>query len=50
VGASRPEQLKDVVAASGVKLDPALKAEVDKVLGDVVIDDPELTKSPVQRP
>jgi len=50
VGASRPEQLKDVVAASGVKLDPALKAEVDTVLGDVVIEDPELTKSPAQRP
>ena len=50
VGASRPEQLEDVVAASGVKLDPALKAEVDTVLGDVVIEDPELTKSPAQRP
>ncbi len=50
VGASRPEQLKDVVAASGVRLDPALKARVDEVLAPVVTTDPALTASPAKRP
>ena len=50
VGASRPEQLKDVVAASGVRLDPALKARVDEVLAPVVTTDPALTASPEKRP
>ncbi len=50
VGASRPEQLRDTVKASGVTLDPALLAKVDEVLGDVVVRDPSLTKSPEQRP
>ena len=50
VGASRPEQLKDVVAASGVRLDPALKARLDEVLAPVVTTDPALTASPAQRP
>jgi len=50
VGASRPEQLDDVVAASGVRLDPELKAQVDEVLAPVALSDPALTKSPAQRP
>jgi aryl-alcohol dehydrogenase-like predicted oxidoreductase len=50
VGASRPEQLKDVVAAAGVRLDPALKALVDEVLAPVVTTDPSLTASPAKRP
>ncbi|MDP9498194.1 MAG: aldo/keto reductase family protein [Actinomycetota bacterium] len=50
VGASRPEQLDDVVAASGVQLDPAVKARVDELLAPVTLHDPALTQSPPQRP
>ena len=50
VGASRPEQLKDSVAAAGVRLDPALKARMDEVLGGVAEHDPAKTQSPPQRP
>ena len=50
VGATRPEQLRDTVKAAGVRLDPALMARVDEVLGDVVVADPSLTKSPATRP
>ena len=50
VGASRPQQLDDVVAASGVRLDPDLKAKMDEVLAPVVVDDPALTQSPARRP
>ena len=50
VGASRPEQLRDSVAAAGVRLDPALLARVDEVLGDSVVRDPSLTRSPATRP
>ena len=50
VGASRPEQLRDSVAAAGVRLDPALLARVDEVLGDGVVRDPSLTRSPATRP
>ena len=31
VGASRPEQLKDSVAAVGAALDPAIKAQLDEL-------------------
>ncbi|MCC5951208.1 MAG: aldo/keto reductase family protein [Acidimicrobiia bacterium] len=52
VGASRPEQLDDTVAASGVRLDDEVLAAVDAALGDVVVDDPSMTErqSPPQRP
>ncbi len=50
VGASRPEQLDDVVAASGVRLDPGLKAKMDELLAPVTATDPALTKSPPRRP
>src|SRR2546421_3696140 len=50
VGASRPEQLKDNVKASGVKLDAALLKAIDEVLDPVVTRDPALTESPAQRP
>jgi aryl-alcohol dehydrogenase-like predicted oxidoreductase len=43
VGASRPEQLEDSVKASGVALDPAVKAAVDEALADVAITDPQKT-------
>jgi aryl-alcohol dehydrogenase-like predicted oxidoreductase len=41
VGATRPEQIKDNVAAAGVTLDAELLHRVDKVLGGVVQRDPE---------
>jgi aryl-alcohol dehydrogenase-like predicted oxidoreductase len=41
VGATRPEQIKDNVAAAGVTLDAGLLRRVDQVLGDVVQRDPE---------
>jgi aryl-alcohol dehydrogenase-like predicted oxidoreductase len=50
VGASRPEQLKDNVTASGVSLDSALLAKVDEVLGDVVERDPAKVESFLERP
>jgi aryl-alcohol dehydrogenase-like predicted oxidoreductase len=50
VGASRPEQLRDSVAASGVRLDESLLTRVDAVLADAIVTDPSLTQSPQQRP
>jgi aryl-alcohol dehydrogenase-like predicted oxidoreductase len=52
VGASRPEQVRDNVAAAGVRLEPALMTRIDEVLRDVVVDDPALTaeQTPTGRP
>jgi aryl-alcohol dehydrogenase-like predicted oxidoreductase len=50
VGASRPEQVRDNAAAAGKKLDAGLLTAIDDVLGDVVISDPDKTKSPPSRP
>lgn len=50
VGASRPEQLVENVKASGVKLGDDVMAAIDAALGDVVERDPDLTRSPEQRP
>jgi aryl-alcohol dehydrogenase-like predicted oxidoreductase len=50
VGASRPEQLVDSVAASGVVLDDALRSAIDEVLGEAIVRDPALTVSPANRP
>lgn len=50
VGASRPEQLQETVAASGVTLDDGLRKAIDEVLEPVVIRDPENTRSPATRP
>ncbi|MCK9905043.1 aldo/keto reductase [Parafrankia colletiae] len=41
VGASRPEQVKDNVGASGVVLEPALLARIDEVLAHVAVLEPE---------
>ena len=38
VGASRPEQLDDNAAASGIRLDPAVLAAIDEALAGVVVD------------
>ncbi|GAB3665076.1 aldo/keto reductase family protein [Actinocorallia lasiicapitis] len=50
VGASRPEQVKDNVKASGVRLEADLLAQVDEILEPVVLRDPALTVSPKSRP
>ncbi len=50
VGASRPEQITEVAAASGIVLDDDVRAAIDAVLGDAVIIDPALTRSPQRRP
>jgi aryl-alcohol dehydrogenase-like predicted oxidoreductase len=39
VGASRPEQLEDNAAASGVELSPEILSQIDEALGDVVSHD-----------
>lgn len=43
IGASRPEQVTENVAASGVRLEPEVLAKVDEVLGDHVERDPGKT-------
>jgi aryl-alcohol dehydrogenase-like predicted oxidoreductase len=52
IGASRPEQVTENVKASGVAIPAEAMAEVDAILGDVVVRDPALTgpNSPNQRP
>jgi aryl-alcohol dehydrogenase-like predicted oxidoreductase len=50
IGATKPEQVRDNVAATGVRLDPELMGQVDDALGGVVISDPAKTVSPPQRP
>jgi aryl-alcohol dehydrogenase-like predicted oxidoreductase len=50
IGASRPEQVRDNVAAAGVRLDDDLLKKVDDVLEGVVVSDPGKTQSPAQRP
>jgi aryl-alcohol dehydrogenase-like predicted oxidoreductase len=52
IGASRPEQVTENVAAAGVRLEPELLTQIDEALGDVVIRDPALTaaRSPATRP
>ncbi|WP_432562849.1 aldo/keto reductase family protein [Kineococcus sp. SYSU DK003] len=52
IGASRPEQVRENVKASGVTIPPELLERIDAVLGDVVERDPARTaaKSPTERP
>ena len=50
VGASRPEQLDDAVAAADLRLDASTMAAIDDALSTVVLDDPALTVSPAGRP
>ena len=52
IGASRPEQVKENVAATGVRLEPDLLARIDDALGDVVERDPARTaeNAPTTRP
>ena len=50
VGASRPEQVRENVKASGVVLDAAVMKRIDEVIGPVVERDPKKTVSPEKRP
>jgi len=50
IGATRPEQVRENVKAAGVRLDDDLRTEIDKVLSEVVVSDPALTRSPAERP
>lgn len=50
IGASRPEQVTEAAAASGVKLDAEIMAAIDKTLNNVISSDPRLTVSPEGRP
>jgi aryl-alcohol dehydrogenase-like predicted oxidoreductase len=50
IGATRPEQVRENVKASGVRLDPDIMSRIDRVLGDVVERDPARTASPATRP
>ncbi|MDP9861679.1 MULTISPECIES: aldo/keto reductase family protein [Streptosporangium] len=50
IGATKPEQVRDNVKASGVKLDDEVLKKIDDVLGPVVERDPAKTVSPQKRP
>jgi len=50
VGASRPEQIRDNVKASGVRLDGDLMKAIDDILDPVTERDPAKTVSPARRP
>ncbi len=52
IGASRPEQVTENVAAAGVTIAPELMTRIDEILGDVVVDDPGMTtkNAPQKRP
>ncbi|XVQ88677.1 aldo/keto reductase family protein [Microbispora siamensis] len=50
IGATKPEQVRDNVKASGVKLDAEVLKKIDDVLGPVVERDPAKTVSPAARP
>ena len=50
IGASRPEQVRENVAAAGVRLDAEPLRRIDELLGPVVVRDPSRTRSPSRRP
>ena len=50
VGATRPEQVRENVQASGVELDEDVMRRIDDVLGPEIERDPALTRSPAHRP
>ena len=51
IGASRPEQVRENVKASGVTIPPELLVRIDEALGDAVVTDPAETakSSPATR-
>jgi aryl-alcohol dehydrogenase-like predicted oxidoreductase len=50
IGATRPEQVRENVRASGVRLDEAVMRRIDDILGPVIFTDPAGTASPASRP
>jgi voltage-dependent potassium channel beta subunit len=50
VGATRPEQVRENVTASGVRLDNEVMRAIDDALGPVIERDPARTVSPAARP
>jgi len=50
IGATRPEQIQENVAASGVKLDADLLERIDEILDPIVERDPRKTEQPKKRP
>jgi aryl-alcohol dehydrogenase-like predicted oxidoreductase len=52
IGASRPEQVTENVAASGAQIPAEALAKIETILGDAVVRDPSLTttSSPTDRP
>ena len=50
VGATRPEQVADNAAASGVRLDASLLKAIDEVIAPITERDPAKTVSPAERP
>ena len=50
IGATRPEQVAENVKAVGVDLDADVMAAIDEVVVDVIVTNPEYTKSPQERP
>jgi aryl-alcohol dehydrogenase-like predicted oxidoreductase len=50
VGASRPDQISSNIAAAGKTIPAEIMTKVDEVLAGSIITDPELTKSPDNRP
>ena len=50
IGATRPEQVRENVRASGVRLDPEVMRRIDEALGPVIVTDPARTASPASRP
>jgi aryl-alcohol dehydrogenase-like predicted oxidoreductase len=49
VGASRPEQIADSVAAAGVTLEPDVLKKIDDAIGSLAERDPAKTTSPATR-
>ncbi|MEV4090727.1 aldo/keto reductase family protein [Streptosporangium saharense] len=50
IGATRPEQVRDNVGASGVRLGEDVLARIDEIIGAVAEKDPAKTVSPERRP
>jgi aryl-alcohol dehydrogenase-like predicted oxidoreductase len=50
VGATRPEQVRENVRASGARLDPEVISRIDGILGPAIVTDPARTASPPARP
>jgi len=43
IGATKPEQVRENVKASGLKLDDHILKQIDEILADVIVTDPSLT-------